>query len=130
MLEVCRLDWRLSPFRGQRFMDLWEPAVEKCTAYGAKAWFFTRSENDQLLYEQLMVWEKREHFDAYWYSKELEDARASVIKWYGIPMVPSWHTLISGHAVAIHGGPLEHLGAASTKSPADSEKPFGIEIGD
>jgi hypothetical protein len=101
VLEVCRLDWKIVPLRGGRFIDNWEPAVERCTAYGAKAWFFTRSEADSQWYEQVMVWERRADFERYWYSLEIEKARESIINWYDVPLIPSWHTLLSAHSIAI-----------------------------
>ena len=46
MLHVCRLDWHIAPFRGDRWLDAWEPAAALCTAYGAKSWSLTRSVDD------------------------------------------------------------------------------------
>jgi hypothetical protein len=99
MLYVCKLHWHISPLRGLRWLELWEPAAEKCTAYGAKSWSLTRDDNDTLAYEQTMVWENKADFERYWYSPEIEQARQSVVAWYDIPMLPEWHTLIAAHSV-------------------------------
>jgi len=48
MLYVCRLDWHIAPLRGDRWLDAWEPAAAKCTAYGAKSWSLTRALDDPL----------------------------------------------------------------------------------
>ena len=29
MAEVCTLDWHITPFRADRFLDLWEPMAAK-----------------------------------------------------------------------------------------------------
>jgi hypothetical protein len=98
MLYVCKLYWHISPLRGQRWLDLWEPAAEKCTAFGAKSWSLTRDNDDPLAFEQTMVWADKADFERYWYSPEIAEIRASVIKWYDIPLIPAWHTLIAADA--------------------------------
>ncbi|HVW48044.1 MAG TPA: hypothetical protein VHA76_13370 [Solirubrobacterales bacterium] len=99
MLYVCKLSWHISPLRGTRWLELWEPAVEKCTAYGAKSWSLTRADEDTLAYEQTMVWEDKADFERYWYSPEIAAARESVVNWYDIPLLPTWHTLIAAQSV-------------------------------
>jgi hypothetical protein len=94
MVEVCRLDWHIAPFRGDRWLDLWEPAAAKMPAYGAKNWSLTRSIDDPLAFQQTSIWQKRSDFERYWFSTEIENARASVIDLYDLPLLPSWHTLL------------------------------------
>ena len=99
MLYVCKLNWHISPLRGLRWLELWEPAAEKCVAYGAKSWSLTRADEDTLAYEQTMVWESKADFERYWFSPEIEQARQSVIGWYVIPLLPEWDTLIASQSV-------------------------------
>jgi hypothetical protein len=99
MLYVCKLHWHISPLRGLRWLELWEPAAEKCLAYGAKSWSLTRADDDTLAYEQTMVWEDKADFERYWYSPEIAEARESVVAWYVIPLLPEWHTLIAAQSV-------------------------------
>ena len=95
MLYVCKLHWHISPLRGLRWLELWEPAAEKCTAYGAKSWSLTRSNDDPLAFRQTSVWESRSDFERYWFSEEIETARTAVIDLYDLPLLPSWHTLLA-----------------------------------
>lgn len=95
MVEVNRLDWHISPLRGDRFLDLWEPAAAKMPAYGAKSWSLTRSIDDPLAFQQTSIWENRSDFERYWFSTEIEAARASIIDIYDLPMLPTWHTLLA-----------------------------------
>jgi hypothetical protein len=95
MAEVCTLDWHVTPFRADRFLDLWEPAAAKAPAYGAKSWSLIRSTDDPLAFRQTMVWESRSDFERYWYSDEIAQARATIIDLYDIPLLPSWHTLLA-----------------------------------
>ena len=95
MAEVNRLDWHIAPFRADRFLDNWEPAAAKMPAYGAKSWSLTRSIDDPLAFQQTSIWESRSEFERYWYSEEIETARAAIIGFYDIPLLPTWHTLVS-----------------------------------
>jgi hypothetical protein len=103
MLYVCRLDWHIAPFRGDRWLDAWEPAAALCTAYGAKSWSLTRAIDDRLSFQQTMVWEDKEDFERYWYSREVADIREKVIGWYDIPLLPTWHTLLAAESVVASG---------------------------
>ena len=95
MAEVCTLDWHITPFRADRFLDLWEPAAAKAPAYGAKSWSLIRSTDDPLAFRQTMIWEQRSDFERYWYADEIAQARATVIDLYDIPLLPAWHTLLA-----------------------------------
>jgi hypothetical protein len=103
MLEVCRLDWHISPLRGQRWLDLWEPAAAKCAAYGAKSWSLTRAHDDPNAFQQTMVWEDHADFERYWFSQEIADARQAVVGWYVIPLLPTWHTLLAAESIVTSG---------------------------
>lgn len=95
MAEVCRLDWHIAPFRADRFLDLWEPAAAKMPAYGAQSWSLTRSIDDPLAFQQTAAWGRRSDFERYWFSDEIEAARASVVDLHDILLLPTWHTLVA-----------------------------------
>ncbi len=95
MSEVCVLDWHIAPFRADRWLDLWEPAAARMPAFGAKGWSLTRSVDDPLAFRQSSVWENRSDFERYWFSEEIETARAAVIDLYDLPLLPAWHTLLA-----------------------------------
>jgi quinol monooxygenase YgiN len=89
--EICVLDWHVAPFRADRWLDLWEPAAARMPAFGAT---LTRSTDDPLAFRQTSVWESRADFERYWFSEEIEAARAAAIDLYDLPLLPSWHTLV------------------------------------
>ena len=95
MSEVCVLDWHIAPFRADRWLDIWEPAAARMPAYGAKTWSLTRAVVDPLSFRQSSVWERRSDFERYWFSEEIEKARAACIDLFDIPLLPSWHTLLA-----------------------------------
>ncbi len=94
-MEICYLDWHVTPFRADRFLDTWEPAAAKVMAYGADSWSITRSTEDPLLIRQRSTWSRREDFEAYWYSEEISRVRAEIINMYDKPLLPVWHQLIA-----------------------------------
>lgn len=94
MVEVCRLDWHVTPLRADRWLDIWEPAAAKMPAYGAKSWSLTRSTEDPLAFQQTSVWESRADFERYWYSDEIAAAREASIGLYDLPLLPTWHLLV------------------------------------
>jgi hypothetical protein len=93
--EVCVLEWHVTPFRADRWLDLWQPAAARMPAFGAKSWSLTRSTDDPLAFHQTSVWERRSDFERYWYSPEITEARAAIIDLHDLPLLPAWHTLIA-----------------------------------
>jgi hypothetical protein len=96
MNAVCELNWHLTPFREQRWIDLWEPAAETATDYGAIDWWIYRSVDDPLLFRQVTVWKKKEDFESWWFSEEISAVRTEIITFYDKPLLPSWCTPITG----------------------------------
>jgi hypothetical protein len=99
MAEVCTLDWHITPLRADRWLDVWEPVIAKCAAYGAKSWSLIRAVDDPLHFTQTMVWESRADFERYWYSDEVAKAREQTIAWFDILLLPEWHTLLASEGV-------------------------------
>jgi len=64
-------------------------------AFGAKSWSLIRSIDDPLAFRQTSTWESRSDFERYWFSDEIEQARAAVIGYYDLPLLPAWHTLLA-----------------------------------
>jgi len=94
MAEVCVLEWHIAPFRSDRWLDVWEPAVSRAAAFGARNWSLTRSIDDPLTFTQSMTFEKREDFERYWYSDEISTMREEAIDYYAKPLLPEWHTIL------------------------------------
>jgi hypothetical protein len=95
MAEICTLDWHIAPFRSDRWLDLWEPAAARMPAYGASSWSLIRAVDDPLHFQQTSIWESRADFERWWFSDEIEQARAAVIDLHDIPILPAWHTLVA-----------------------------------
>ncbi len=94
MLEVCYIDWHISPLRTDRFLDSWQPVAAKVLAYGATSWNLTRAIDDTLHVRQASVWNSRSDFERYWFSDEISAEREKIINLYDKPLLPAWHTLL------------------------------------
>ena len=96
MSEVNVIDWHVTPFRAERFFQIWEPAAERALSFGAKSWTLTRSVDDPLLFRQTTIWDDRADFERYWYSDEVASLREEAVNYYAKPVLPVWHALIAG----------------------------------
>jgi hypothetical protein len=94
MAEVCYIDWHVTPFRVDRFLEVWRPAAGRAPAFGAISRSLTRNIEDPLHVRQAAVWKSREDFERYWYSEEISAAREQLINYYSIPILPVWHSLV------------------------------------
>lgn len=94
MREVCYIDWHVTPFRVDRFLEIWRPAAARALAFGASSWSLTRSVDDPQHVRQTATWESRDDFDRYWYSDETAAAREEAVNYYGKPVSPTWHSLV------------------------------------
>ena len=77
MTYISELNWHVTPFRSQRWIDNWEPAAQLATEYGAVSWEIYRSDEDPLLFRQVTRWEKKSDFEAWWYSPEVSEIRST-----------------------------------------------------
>jgi hypothetical protein len=94
MAEVIYIDWHVTPFRADNFLEIWRPAAARAMAFGATSWSLTRNIDDPLHIRQAAVWDKREDFERYWYSEETAAAREDAMKYYVKPVLPVWHSLV------------------------------------
>jgi quinol monooxygenase YgiN len=96
MAYISELSWHVTPFRAQRWIDLWEPAAAKATEYGALDWRIYRSTEDPLLFRQVITWNDKADFESYWFSEEISAIREQIITYYDKPLLPVWCTPIVG----------------------------------
>ena len=92
--QVLQLDWVVTPFRAQRFYELYRPAIARPLAHGATGYLFYRSEDDSDHFVHMTFWQDRAGFDRWWLSREMQEIRVAVSGLHGQPMAPHWHTVI------------------------------------
>jgi hypothetical protein len=94
LMNAVQLDYQLTPFRAQKFVDLYYPAIKRPLSYGASGYLFYRSEEDSDHFVHLVFWEDREGFQRWWFSQEMQAIRVAVAGLHGQPLTPKWNTVI------------------------------------
>ena len=94
LMDAVQLDYSVTPFRAQRFVDLYRPAIARPLSYGASSYLFLRSEDDADHFMHISFWDNRADFDRWWFSREMAEIRAATIGLYDQPLLPHWHTVL------------------------------------
>jgi hypothetical protein len=94
MADVNYIDWHIHPFRAERWMEIWRPALDRAFSFGAEASYLTRDIEDPLHFRQVSVWADHVDFDRYWYSDEISALREAALNYFNKPLLPSWHTVV------------------------------------
>jgi hypothetical protein len=92
------IDWHTTPFRSDRWYEIWKPALDRALAFGATSSYLTRSVDDPLHFRQLSTWEDKADFERYWASDEISALRQEAMSYYAKPLLPGWHTLSAAAA--------------------------------
>ena len=104
MIDVHYIEWHIVPFRRDRFLAIWEPALDRALAYGAKAAFLSRNEDDPLHIRQVTMWENREDQQNWWFSDELSALRQEALSNFHKPVDQHWHTQVADAALRSSNG--------------------------
>jgi hypothetical protein len=99
--HVNYIDWHITPFRADRWYELWYPALDRALAFGAKTSFVTRNLDDPLHFRQVSIWDEKADFDLYWASDEITLLREQVLSYYAKPLLPNWHSLTAEAIAAL-----------------------------
>lgn len=102
-MHVNNIDWHISPFRADRWLAIWQPALDRALAAGASASYLTRNIENPLHFRQVSVWESKDDFEAYWASDEITKLRIDAINYYHKPVLPTWHSLVAEAAIERSG---------------------------
>jgi hypothetical protein len=93
--------WVANPFRGDKFAEGWLPAAEAVLDYGATEWSFVRAHDGRLDFIQRAIFPSKAHFERYWYSERLAEARIELAGTYQVPILPTfWEIVGAGEAVS------------------------------
>jgi len=93
-MHVNYIEWRVHPFRRDRWVEAWSPAVERAAAFGARACYLTRNVDDPLHFRQVSIWDDTADFDRYWAADEIAALREDAMPYYNKPIVWAWHAMI------------------------------------
>jgi quinol monooxygenase YgiN len=94
VVDAIEIHYHATPFRGERFLELYRPAIARVMAYGADGYVFYRYEADTDHFVHLSYWENRDDFNRYWFSREMQRIREKVAGLHGQPVLPEWDLVI------------------------------------
>ncbi len=99
-MHVNFIEWRAHPFRADRWIRIWEPALDRALAFGATAAYITRNIEDPLHFRQVTMWERQEDFERFWASDEVTAMREQAISYFNKPVLPVWHSMVADAGAA------------------------------
>jgi heme-degrading monooxygenase HmoA len=91
---VNYIEWRTHPFRSDRWLEIWRPALERALSYGADGCFLSRNIDDPLHFRQVTTWDDKDDFERYWASDEIAAMRQASFNYFNKPLAYVWHTLV------------------------------------
>jgi heme-degrading monooxygenase HmoA len=94
VMDSAQLDFHTTPFRAERFYELYRPAIARPVAYGASGYLFYQVEEDPNHFVHLSFWEDRRGFQRWWLSDEMQAVRQRVDGLYGQPVLPYWNVVL------------------------------------
>jgi hypothetical protein len=94
-VHVNFIDWRVHPFRADRWFEVWRPALDRAPAFGARSCYLVRNADDPLHFRQISVWESREDFERYWFSDEVSTIREAALNYFNKPVSPAWYSVVA-----------------------------------
>jgi quinol monooxygenase YgiN len=93
-VEVMTIEYQATPFRAERFLELYRPGASRVLSYGATGFVLMRSEDDPDHIVHLSYWEDRKDFERYWFSREMQKVREQVAGLHGLPVLPHWNYVV------------------------------------
>jgi hypothetical protein len=94
-MHVNFIDWRVHPFRADRWFEIWRPALDRALAFGASSCYLTRDADDPLHFRQVSVWDNREDFERYWFSDDVSAMREAALNYFNKPVLPAWYSVVA-----------------------------------
>ena len=95
MAYVNYIDWHVHPFRADRWLEIWLPALERARAFGASRCYLTRDIDDPLHFRLVSFWDDKEDFERYWFSDELARTREAAVNYFNKPLLPGWSSMVA-----------------------------------
>jgi hypothetical protein len=98
MAKAVEVQWNLTPFRSDDFVEGLKPYAELAINYGAKGYLVLRQADDELIVKQYAFFEEKADWDRYWNSDAMQRCRAELTGHYAVPLLYTWQEVIThGH---------------------------------
>jgi quinol monooxygenase YgiN len=94
-MDAMQIDFQATPFRAERFLEGYSPAIARVLVYGAKGYVFFRSEDDPDHFTHISYWDDRADFERWWFSEEMRTVRRQIAGLHSQPVLPHWQLVLA-----------------------------------
>lgn len=94
MKSVVHIPWYATGFRGDKLESALHDVTGTSLRYGAKSWAVHRNRDDRYKFLQIVEFEKKLDFEAWWEGPEMDEFRAICSGWFTVPVLYSWCDLV------------------------------------
>jgi len=95
MAGVVQLPVYATGFNGDDLEAALAQLAPISTRYGARRYEVFRQREDLYKFLMSIVWEEHHDWDAFWFGEEFTDFRAACSGWFQVPLLYTWHDLVS-----------------------------------
>ena len=111
MSGTVHIPWYATGFRGDQLQAELERVSPLAVRYGATGYLVFRGRDDRYRLLQVLEFEDHDDWERWWNGPEMVDFRAYCQGWYQVPVLYTWHELVSeGHAPARVNGAAHQSG--------------------
>ncbi len=95
MAGIVHIPWYATLFRGDKFEAALQEIAPVALRYGATDYRVYRGRDDAYKFLQMATFESHTDWDRYWNAEEFSVWRAEYTSWYQVPVLYTWHDLVS-----------------------------------
>jgi hypothetical protein len=95
MAKAVEVQWNLTPFRSEKFVQELKPYAERAINFGATGFLLIQQADDELIVKQYAWFENKADWDRYWNSELMQECRAKLISHYAVPLLYTWQNIVT-----------------------------------
>ncbi len=101
MAGVVHIPWYATGFRGDSLAEAIAEGTAASIRYGATQYSVQRSRDDRYKILQMVWFESKSDWEAYWEGPEMIGLRTSCSGWFQIPVLYVWHDEVTADVVTL-----------------------------
>ena len=94
MSKCVEVQWAITPFHSEDFIELWTPYAHAAIDFGASGYALFRSLEDNLIVRQYAYFDDKLDWERYWTSDRLSEARERAMGMFVVPIIYAWHEVV------------------------------------
>ncbi|MFM9139987.1 MAG: hypothetical protein ACKOTH_05485, partial [Solirubrobacterales bacterium] len=94
MKSVVHIPWYATGFRGDKLESALHDVTGTSLRYGARSWAVHRNRDDRYKFLQIVEFESKLDFEAWWEGTEMSEFRTIASSWFAVPVLHSWCDLV------------------------------------